>query len=82
MAEWLRSLAIGEKPRLIKTRLSPDQLDALRHLSWIGNNLNQLTKCMNIAALERHQIEQACTVLDKLSEIARDIRQIREVVEQ
>jgi uncharacterized membrane protein YccC len=84
LAEWLRSLALGKAlakhHKLTKTRLSPKQLDALRHLGWIGNNLNQLARQMNIAAKEQREIQQAYHALDDLSSIANDIRKIREAV--
>lgn len=82
LAEWLRSLAMDQQPKVIKTRLSTEQLDGLRHLSWIGNNLNQLARAMNIAEQEKRGIEQASDALDSLCEIAQDIRRIREVAEQ
>jgi hypothetical protein len=82
LAEWLRSMAMDTKYKVIKTRLSPEQLDALRHLSWIGNNLNQLARGVNVAAREKRDIEQAFHALDNLSTIAQDIRKVREVVER
>lgn len=74
LASWLRNLGLNQEIK--QTRIPYPKVDpnALRVLSGIGNNINQIARIVN---LKRQNIEKI-QLLTALEAVNREIKQLRE----
>lgn len=72
MAVWLRDLALDQHDRR-QLKYPPVDPDLLRHLSRIGNNINQIAKAVNT---DQQRIE-LIGIMSQLERIADELRQLR-----
>lgn len=76
MAVWLRDLALDQQDKR-QSKYPPVDPDLLRHLSRIGNNINQIARTVHMASNGGSKLELA-TVIGQLELISHDVIRIRE----
>jgi len=74
LSPWIREICLNEKPR---HRITPPKIDPvlIRHLSAIGNNINQIARVLNsnptistaLVAVEISHIQKALDELVRLN---------------
>ena len=77
LAEWLRELGLSQQRKRERQRwTSPPQVDPqlIRHLSMIGNNINQIARALN-----QNQNADSLAVLVEIQHIQKALDQLVEI---